>query len=167
MATILVNPSAFAVNLPSQALSGVQVNVLNLPTRIKKIEIAISGLSTNGTSLPLLRLGDSGGVENTGYSNSASAVGNTVVGTAAQTVGFPIANSNAAASTYSGIMTLIHLGSNLWTWAWNGAYTDNVVTCQGGGNKALSAELDRIQFTTVNGTDAFDAGTIQVSYYYE
>jgi hypothetical protein len=64
-------------------------------------------------------------------------------------------------------MSLIHLGSNLWVWAWNGAYTDIVASVQGAGRKTLSAELDRLQFTMVNGTDAFDAGTIQVSYYYE
>jgi len=155
------------VRLASQSLSGTQINTTGLPSGIKKIEIAISGLSTNGTSIPLLRLGDSGGAENTGYSDSVSVVTNTGQGTLSESSGFPVTNSNAATAVYSGMMTLIHLGSNLWIWAWNGAYTNLAASVQGGGSKTLSAELDRIQFTMVNGTDTFDGGTIQVSYYYE
>jgi hypothetical protein len=34
----------------------------------------------------------------------------------------------------------------------------------GGGSKTLSATLDRIRITTVNGTDTFDAGTINIIY---
>lgn len=162
----LNNSSERVVTLAPQTLTGAQVNTLNIPANVKKIEISISGLSTNGTSMPLLRLGDSGGVENTGYVNSASVVTNVAVGTLSESSGFPASNSHASDSVYSGIMTLIHLGSNLWAWAWNGAYTDIAVTCQGGGNKTLSAELDRLQFTMLNGTDVFDAGTIRVRYYY-
>jgi hypothetical protein len=155
------------VRLASQSLSGTEINITGLPSGVKKIEIAISGLSTNGTSIPLLRLGDSGGAENTGYSDSVSVVTNTSFTAATNSTGFPTTNLNAASSVYSGMMTLIHLGSNLWVWAWNGAYTNILASCQGAGNKTLSAELDRIQFTMVNGTDTFDGGTIQVSYYYE
>jgi hypothetical protein len=32
------------------------------------------------------------------------------------------------------------------------------------GTKSLSATLDRIRITTVNGTDTFDAGSINILY---
>lgn len=32
------------------------------------------------------------------------------------------------------------------------------------GSKAISGALDRIRITTVNGTDTFDAGTINILY---
>jgi hypothetical protein len=32
------------------------------------------------------------------------------------------------------------------------------------GKKTLSGTLDRVRITTVNGTDAFDAGTINIMY---
>jgi hypothetical protein len=38
------------------------------------------------------------------------------------------------------------------------------VVCFGSTSKALSAELDRVRITTVNGTDAFDAGAINIMY---
>lgn len=33
-----------------------------------------------------------------------------------------------------------------------------------GGGKTLSGTLDRVRITTVNGTDTFDAGTINIMY---
>ncbi len=33
-----------------------------------------------------------------------------------------------------------------------------------GASKSLSAELTQVRITTVNGTDAFDAGVINISY---
>jgi hypothetical protein len=34
----------------------------------------------------------------------------------------------------------------------------------GGGNVTLSGVLDRLRITTVNGTDTFDAGSINIMY---
>jgi hypothetical protein len=34
----------------------------------------------------------------------------------------------------------------------------------GAGTKTLSDTLDRVRITTVNGTDTFDAGTINIMY---
>jgi hypothetical protein len=34
----------------------------------------------------------------------------------------------------------------------------------GGGDKTLSGTLDRIRITTTNGTDTFDAGSINILY---
>jgi hypothetical protein len=33
-----------------------------------------------------------------------------------------------------------------------------------GGSKSLSAALDRVRLTTVNGTDTFDAGSVNIMY---
>jgi hypothetical protein len=34
----------------------------------------------------------------------------------------------------------------------------------GGGNVTLSAVLDRVRITTANGTDTFDAGSVNILY---
>jgi hypothetical protein len=34
----------------------------------------------------------------------------------------------------------------------------------GGGNISLSGVLDRVRLTTVNGTDTFDAGSVNILY---
>ena len=42
--------------------------------------------------------------------------------------------------------------------------SDNVVAVGIFGQKALSDVLDRVRITTVNGTDTFDAGSINILY---
>jgi len=42
--------------------------------------------------------------------------------------------------------------------------SDNAAGNLGAGTKSLSAGLTQLRITTVNGTDAFDAGAINISY---
>jgi len=47
------------------------------------------------------------------------------------------------------------------------AYSDSTygaTVANSAGSKTLSAQLDRIRITTVNGTDTFDAGSINIMY---
>jgi len=57
------------------------------------------------------------------------------------------------------------LGSN--TWTGTGAFgreTGSNTMFFSAGVKALSGTLDRVRITTVNGTDTFDAGSINILY---
>ena len=53
-------------------------------------------------------------------------------------------------------------------WVGSGNIADNVTvgatTSCAGNSPALSGTLDSIRVTTVNGTDTFDAGTINIAY---
>lgn len=83
---------------------------------------------------------------------------------ASSTAGF-IAVINANTNTLSGQMIISLLNNNTWTQS-SGFYlsgTDNVVW-GGGISPALSGALDRVRITTVNGTDTFDAGSINILY---
>jgi hypothetical protein len=77
--------------------------------------------------------------------------------------GFTAAPASAA-STYLGSMVLTLLNSN--QWVANGAFarSDVAVPNFSQGSKTLSDTLDRIRITTVNGTDTFDAGSINILY---
>ena len=44
------------------------------------------------------------------------------------------------------------------------AQGDSAQTLTSGGSVTLSGILDRIRITTVNGTDTFDAGSINILY---
>jgi hypothetical protein len=51
------------------------------------------------------------------------------------------------------------------TWIAAGLLTsDNPAILWTGGNVSLSGTLDRVRITTVNGTDTFDAGSINILY---
>jgi hypothetical protein len=50
------------------------------------------------------------------------------------------------------------------TWVSSHALFSGASGSGGGTSPALSGTLDRIRITTVNGTDTFDAGTINIMY---
>jgi hypothetical protein len=121
------------------------------------------GLSLSGTSSFLIQLGDSGGIENTGYSGGGSRILATSVAAAAFTAGFGF-NNNTAATLYSGTITVSNLTGN--TWAASGSIGGSATDfmCLTSGSKTLSATLDRVRITSVNGTDTFDAGSVNIIY---
>jgi hypothetical protein len=139
------------------------VDFTDIPSWVKRITVMFNGVSTSGTSPYLVQLGDAGGVENTGYASYAARVasGGTVV--AASTAGFN-APSNTGTSAYSGSYSILNVSGNVWVASWtlgSSASTDAVF---GGGNKTLSDTLTQVRITTVNGTDTFDAGSINILY---
>lgn len=149
--------------------SGTSKDFNDIPSWVRKITVAFSGVSTNaaGSAVPLVQLGDSGGIENTGYSTGvcvATAGNNT--GATSSTAGFPLVTSVVTATTFSGILTLVLVdpSTNTWVGSLASASTASAGGYVGGGSKSLSATLDRIRLTTSNGTDAFDAGTVNIMY---
>jgi hypothetical protein len=141
--------------------SGTSVDFTSIPSWVKRITVMFNGVSTNGSSNKLVQLGTVSGIASSGYV-STGAYTQATAGTASSTAGFIIFADNAAFLT-SGTMTLCLLGSNVWV----SNHTAKASTSQlsyGGGDITLGGTLDRIRITTVNGTDTFDAGSINILY---
>jgi len=149
----------------STTITVVGLDFYNIPSTAKRITVMINSLSTNGTSDPLIQLGDSGGIENTSYVAGAAVMTGSSAGFSS-TAGFPISGSWSAAVVFSGIITLaLHdAATNTWTASVIGGRTDSSGAFSGGGHKALSATLDRVRITTVGGANTFDAGSINVMW---
>jgi hypothetical protein len=148
--------------------SGTSIDSASIPSWVKRITILFSGVSTSGTSIPLIQLGDAGGIEVTGYLGGAGIYedGPTVT-TTAQTIGFGINSSHNAAYVIHGSATLSLFGSNQWIYSSsmaNSSATNPGACFTGGGSKTLSDVLTQVRITTVNGTDTFDAGSINILY---
>lgn len=147
--------------------SGTSIDFTGIPSWVKRITVMFNGVSTNGTSLPQIQLGDSGGIEATGYVSYANYAGgaNSTNG-ASSTTGFLFNNGGAAVEIRYGVMTINSMGSNLWVASVAGGMiqTATVYGISGGGAKTLSDTLTQIRITTVNGTDTFDAGSINIMY---
>ena len=143
-----------------------EIDFTGIPSWVKKITVMLSGLSTNGTSVPILQLGDSGGVENTGYLGSASGIAAVSVASSNFTAGFGLSNSNTAATITHGSLTLslVDSASNLWACSGATARSDVAYSNVTSGTKTLSDTLTQIRITTAGGTDNFDAGTINILY---
>jgi hypothetical protein len=146
--------------------SGTSIDFTSIPSWVKRITIMYSGVSTNGTSNWLVQLGDSGGVENTGYLGVGTFLGATVAGSN-YTAGFAFQVSGAGHILHGTvILTLLSSSTNSWTCMGSLAGTGGAAgyIYSTGGAKSLSGTLDRVRLTTVNGTDTFDAGSVNILY---
>ena len=149
--------------------SGTSIDFTGIPSWVKRITVMLNTVSTNGGSALLIQIGSSGGIETTGYDSIATTTtttNNTTRG-AGSTSGYLLSGSpNGAAATPSGAITLVNISSN--AWLVSGSIADSNAIGPGvsvvGGTKSLSGTLTQVRITTVNGTDAFDAGSINILY---
>jgi hypothetical protein len=143
--------------------SGTSIDFTSIPSWVKRITVMFSGVSTNGTSPFQIQLGDAGGFETTGYVSTSTVIANTVVGAVSSTSGFLLSTGSSGTDIISGLMSIVTTGANNWVYS-SVVKRTTLITCHSGGDKTLSDTLDRIRITTVNGTDTFDAGTINIMY---
>lgn len=143
--------------------SGTSIDFTGIPSGVKRITIMLSGVSTNGTSNPLIQIG-AGSVLTTGYVGVGSYCGATV-GVTSYTSGFGI-SGGVATNTYQGSITLsaLNVTSNIWVASGVIAQPSTAFSYQVAGTVTLSGALDRVRITTVNGTDTFDAGSVNILY---
>ena len=137
-----------------------------IPSWAKRITIMFSGVSTNGTSTLLVQIGDSGGIETTGYESEAW-YDNSVGGFETSTAGFIVESTNAASFSTArrfGTMQIVNLSGNNWVSTSNIYLAVHNTVNSGAGGKTLSGVLDRIRLTSSTGTDVFDAGSVNILY---
>lgn len=127
-----------------------------IPSGAKEIVIGISGVSLSGTSDILVQCNS----ETSGYvSGSATSAAEST-----STAGFVMRLAAAANVAYGQMhLSLVDPSNNEWVSS-HSARTAATACIAGGGNKAFSAELTSLRFTTVNGTDTTDTGKVNVSY---
>jgi len=164
--TPVLNASIISSSTAVASTSGTSIDFTSIPSWVKRITVMLNGVSTNGTSNLQVQLGTSGGVQTSGYlgsggyfsSGGASSVANF-------TTGFGWVNPAASAVSVGAIViTLFDSATGLWIASGSLGRTDNQANISIGGNKTLSGTLDRIRITTINGTDTFDAGSINILY---
>jgi hypothetical protein len=161
----LSQPSTLVASKAST--SGTTVDFTGIPSWANKIILMLDGVSTNGTSNVIIQIGDSGGLETTGYlSYSVRLAGSSVSGGQNFTNGFGMGGSMAATYVLSGSVIISLLDSSTNTWVAQGQISES--SAQNGyivsGSKSLSATLDRITLTTSGGTNTFDAGKVSILY---
>lgn len=140
--------------------SGTSIDFTGIPSWAKRVTVMFDNVSTTGTSVIIVQIGSSGGIETTSYSGGASNQSPTYT---ANTVGFLINSSMLAAASNSGHAVLTTISSNKWIFS-TAIQSGNTNLAIGTGAKTLSGTLDRVRITTVGGTDTFDAGSINIMY---
>jgi hypothetical protein len=140
--------------------SGTSIDFTGIPSWAKRITVMFNGVSTSGTSLKQIQIG-SGSIANTGYLAATAALLTSTMASVGITSGYPI-NSNLAADVLYGAITLSLFDTNKWVASGNTVNGASSFTTAG--YVTLSGTLDRVRITTVNGTDTFDAGSINIMY---
>ena len=153
--------TAITLATPQASTSGTFIDFTSIPAGVKRITVMFNTVSTNGISHHLIQIGDSGGIEATGYSSDGWTPSG---GITSYTTGFGYP-SDLASNSITGAVTLTLENASTNTWCCAGLLRLAIgAAVEMTGIKALSAVLDRVRITTVNGTDAFDAGEINISY---
>lgn len=141
--------------------SGTAIDFTGIPAGAKRITILFRTVGTSGGSNLLVQLG-AGSIVTTGYSSSSWSANAT---NATSTAGLLQTAGKIASGSYNGMCVIALLGSNIWVESHNyGDTSASLYTSVGGGSIALAGTLDRVRITTVNGTDTFNAGRINILY---
>ena len=143
--------------------SGTAIDFITIPSTTKRITVMFAGVSTSGTSSHLLQLGTSAGITTSGYICSAvRLLQSGFITTNNFTSGFGTHSQNST-NVYSGSIVISKLSGNNWV-VQGSIGMDIALFHVTAGSISLAAVLDRIRITTVNGTDTFDAGSINILY---
>jgi hypothetical protein len=146
--------------------SGTEKDFTGIPSWVRRITVSLAGVSLSGTALLRFRLGTSGGFATSGYVGAGSVI-SAGAATANQTAGFDIyTNVPNATYSYSGTIEFICVDPTNDIWAARGTFATGSVTWTHtvAGHIDLSGPLTQVRLTTSNGTDTFDAGTINIHY---
>ena len=144
--------------------SGTSIDFTGIPSWVKRVTVMLNGVSTSGSSKLRVQLG-SGSVETSGYLGGSSAIASASANSAGSfSAGFDLNDTQSAAGLRRGSFTFLLFGSNLWVLSGNISVHDVGYTSLINGTKTTSGTLDRVRITTVNGTDTFDAGSINILY---
>lgn len=168
--TATVTPTMLSQKLTlataQNSTSGTSIDFTGIPSWAKRITVMFNGVSTNGTSIIQVRLGTASGFETTGYFSAAGfgASGGTTTSTSTSGLIIDCVNTAQASSARYGSMIISLVTSNTWV-EQNVLYptTAGLQNC-GAGQKSLAGTLTQVRITTVNGTDTFNAGSINIMY---
>ena len=158
---LVMGVSAITSGTAVPSTSGTSIDFTGIPSWVKRITVMFNGVSTSGTSNIIVQIG-SGSITSSGYVSSFA--NNDAIGVYTSTTGF-IASQWIGATTANrnSISTLVTPGSNGWVFSIVGHVDAGAAVIQtGAGKLSLGGALDRVRITTVNGTDTFDAGSINI-----
>jgi hypothetical protein len=143
--------------------SGTAVGFTSIPSWVKRVSFILNGVGTNGTAGYLIQIG-SGSYTSSGYVGGGTRIGSGTGNPTSSTAGFLI--NTAASGGAKNIVLSINLMNTSFGYTCSGvgfsASEPNAYIT--GGSVTLGSVMDRVQITTVNGTDTFTAGTINIFY---
>ena len=146
--------------------SGTSKDFTGIPSWVKRITVMFNGVGTSATSLKQIQLGSTT-IVTTGYTSSGTVLAVSALNSTIPILTGFVINSTGASERLSGSITLNLQTSNTWVGTHAMSNDNNTSTNHvfiGAGQVSLGGVLDRIRITTVNGTDTFAAGSINILF---
>lgn len=152
--TVLLDTTGGITHSGAQLLNGVtSYDFTDIPSTVSVIFINLYNVNFNsGTGNALIQLGDSGGIETSGYLSDNSSPSGFVV---------TIGNDSYAAN---GLVILSRLASDGLRWVCSGGVAMNTSHVTIAGTKALTSRLDRIRLTG-SGVGSFENTYVSIAYF--
>lgn len=144
--------------LGTTSLSSTSHSFTGLPSSAVEIKIVLHSFSADAGDDMIVQLGDSGGLETSGYTGRVR----TFSGGSNYSTGVSVTNGAGGIETHNGVLTCTKVAGNTWL-------CDGQVMTEGGGghftdgSKATSGTTDRIGLLWAGGS-TFDSGTATVYY---
>jgi hypothetical protein len=144
-----------------QTASSTAVNFTGIPSWAKRVTVMYAGVITSAGTLPLIRLGTSGGLVTTGYDGATGVIANNGTANASLiTTGLGLAH-NAGYTTFTGAAVFTWVTGNTWVGTLTGKNPTGIST--GSTFIALSGALTQLSLIT-NAAPTFTAGSINIMY---
>jgi len=148
--------------------SGTSIDFTSIPSWVKRITVMFDAVSLSGSSTIRIQLGTGSTTYTTsGYVTFGVTFGAGSLGGATDTSGFVIGQNQTTGgpTAYGGSCVITNVTGNTWSYmAVMGGNSGTNGGQLGGGSVPLGAALTAVRVTTVNGTDTFDAGSINILY---
>lgn len=145
------------------ASSNTAFDFTGIPSWVNRVNVIGRGLSTNGTSVYSLRIGD-GAIVATGYLGAVTTIAGGAATTNNPITGATLLLGPTAASVLRFKATIERVSGNDWVISGLASLSNTNTTSAFVTELTLSGALDRVQLTTAAGTDTFDAGSINISW---
>ena len=159
------NSGAFVAGTAVASTSGTSITFTSIPSWVKRVTMMFNGVSTDGSAAYQVQIGTSGGFVTSGYLGSTTGTTSSVGATNFTTgLGVTRANNTDPSVVINGIVTFVSIGSNIWAGTCTIGVSNTASNYYGGTSISLGGALTQIRITTTNGTDNFDAGTINILY---
>ena len=142
------------------------VDFTSLPSGIRKLFLVLDGVKISSTGTLMIQLGDSGGLETSGYVSGSRLFYSSTTSTYHERSDSFVVYEDTPDWYKNGVVEIINITGNRWVnahtvyYSERGAYPG--VTSNGGGRKELSGELTQLRFTLSAGN--FTAGNVNLLY---
>jgi hypothetical protein len=150
--------------MTSQAsTSGSAIDFTGIPSWVNRITVMFDEVSTDSTTSLVVQLGDSGGIETSGYNGGGARISTSTCAGTSFTNGFGFNGPNGFGADACGSLTITRMTGNTWAaFGAIGTVASAAFVSFASGTKTLSSTLDRVRVTCSSGS--FDKGTINVMY---